>query len=376
MASRCFRTVFLLVLLIISGALYGFPLETEDVMITVEINGNRVAVADSTDPAAFEMYKYVTTNPDYQNLLSSYKEAQKLGYPGEPVKKNIITIRTTGYYGTCDPAQFTLVRTNPDGSTASEETFRDWPRTNISKSILPNKGISGYAKEILFHETGHGVLYEAYGGNWPRSGYILHHNRGTVSDKGFAFNEGWAEAVEDHFTGQNRFMTRLGNIQYRTGKDENEKAKTEGVIADYLFAMMRSDKIEDSFNKMLKVLAAKKPNDIFEFTEGFIEMYPGDAEHITAIIEKPFLGTGDLKKKLKAIVEKAVKPVKTAFELAKSAWDKIREFFASLFGKNKSSEDQVQSDVSRTPDVVTSSDSDIDDTSVEVDISGSNPFGE
>lgn len=355
MMQHCFRAMsakfFISILLLIfyssiSVPLEAFPLENDDIIIAVSTDGRLATVADSSDNMALNVFRYATENPNYQNVIKAFKQAQEIRLSNSPtdtkekiVQPLIITITTQGYYGGCNPGPFVLTRNNGDGAISTEE-LNGFPRTDINRSVLSDKAggsLSGYAKLILAHETGHSVLWECYGRErWPNwSTFYQYHTKGTISDEGFAFNEGWAEGFDDHFSGKNRILTHVGNVQYKFGKDETKLEKTEGVIADFIFTIARSKKIENGYEKMVNVLAAKKPDSVDEFVLGFLELYPQDADALTEIVDKSINDPlGDVSAKIKGAIIKSKNIIKSSTSFLGKIGNFISGFF-SRFGKNK-----------------------------------------
>lgn len=143
---------------------------------------------------------------------------------------------------------------------------------------------------LMFHEYAHAVMTAAYGYNYdsvPKGTYQGSHRLETVSDAGFAFNEGWAafmEAAVDNralnVTGYlNQAMPNIESNQWWTGHVEglglNTRGETvEGTVASILWDIFDTadsidhepeiddDRISDRTDLLWEIIINHKPQSI------------------------------------------------------------------------------------------------------------------
>lgn len=142
----------------------------------------------------------------------------------------------------------------------------------------------------MFHEYGHAVMTGAYGYNYdsvPRGNYQGSHRLETVTDTGFAFNEGWAEFMEAavdnralNVTGRpNQIVPNIESNQWWTGHVEGKGVnisgeRVEGAVASILWdifdradstdhqANVDDDGILDRLDLLWEIFLNDKPQDI------------------------------------------------------------------------------------------------------------------
>ncbi len=108
-----------------------------------------------------------------------------------------------------------------------------------------------WTRVVMFHEYGHAVMTAAYGYNYnsvPKGRYHGSHRLETVSDAGFAFNEGWAAFMEAAVDNRalnvkgyvNQIVPNIESNQWWTGHVEGMGSNTkgenvEGTVASILW---------------------------------------------------------------------------------------------------------------------------------------------
>jgi hypothetical protein len=120
-----------------------------------------------------------------------------------------------------------------------------------SETIIIAGGEDQWRPIAMYHEYGHAVMTAVYDYNYdavPRGGYRGAHRLETVSDPGFAFNEGWAEFMEAAVDNRALNVTGLINQEvpniesnaWWTGRADGGGANTsgenvEGAVASILW---------------------------------------------------------------------------------------------------------------------------------------------
>ena len=154
-----------------------------------------------------------------------------------------------------------------------------------------------WTRIIMFHEYGHAVMTAAYGYDYasvPKGAYQGSHRLETVSDAGFAFNEGWAafmEAAVDNralnVTGYvNEAVPNIESNQWWTGHVEGLGSNTrgesvEGAVASILWDIFDTvetidhlpasddDGISDRTDLLWEILVNEKPQSITDVATGW-----------------------------------------------------------------------------------------------------------
>ncbi len=153
-----------------------------------------------------------------------------------------------------------------------------------------------WVRTSMLHEYGHSVMTALYNYNYydlpKKTVYLESHSINSISDKGFAMREGWAEffeaLVEDnafnitHYNGVN-----ITNIEYNDWWKGNDRKNTrgetvEGAVASILWDIADTDKsidekigvdddnISDGVERIFDLVSRYKPNDIVEFWDHWI----------------------------------------------------------------------------------------------------------
>ncbi|MCH8290905.1 hypothetical protein IH992_07390 [Candidatus Poribacteria bacterium] len=161
-----------------------------------------------------------------------------------------------------------------------------------SETVTIAQGEEAWRRITMFHEYGHAVMTGAYGYDYnavPRGTYLGNHRLETVSDAGFAFNEGWAEFMEAavdnralNVTGQiDQEIPNIESNQWWTGHVDGEGSNTagekvEGAIASILWDIFDTadsiddqpggddDDIPDRFDLLWEILVSERPQNITE----------------------------------------------------------------------------------------------------------------
>ncbi|MBI1926030.1 hypothetical protein HYR99_17480, partial [Candidatus Poribacteria bacterium] len=179
-----------------------------------------------------------------------------------------------------------------------------WPGTGIfsyyfaqqfggwvsSETITIVHGEDQWRRITMFHEYGHAAMTAAYGYDYdaiPTGSYQRDHRLETVSDPGFAFNEGWAEFMEAatdnralNVTGfLNQEIPNLESNSWWTGHIEgvgpNVRGEVvEGAVASILWDIFDTadsidhqpnvddDRIPERLDLLWEILINDKPQDI------------------------------------------------------------------------------------------------------------------
>ncbi len=147
-----------------------------------------------------------------------------------------------------------------------------------------------WTRILMLHEYGHTVMTAAYGYNYdsvPQGTYQGSHRLETVSDTGFAFNEGWAEFMEAavdnralNVTGYlDQTVPNIESNRWWTGQVEgvgsNTKGETvEGTVASILWDIFDTadsidhqpqiddDGISDRTDLLWEIITIDKPQSI------------------------------------------------------------------------------------------------------------------
>jgi len=159
-----------------------------------------------------------------------------------------------------------------------------------TETITIAHGEDQWRRITMFHEYGHAVMTAAYSYNYdavPTGSYQGDHRLETVSDPGFAFNEGWAEFMEAAV--DNRALNVTGFLDQETpnlesnswwtghieGKGLNVRGETvEGAVASILWDIFDTadsidhqpnvddDRIPERLDLLWEILINDKPQDI------------------------------------------------------------------------------------------------------------------
>jgi len=166
---------------------------------------------------------------------------------------------------------------------------------------------NGMFHVVNAHEIAHGVMFDMYG---PRFDDIdsktnMGHSSLKISDRGMAFYEGWAVAVEALYRPENivaesesvnsrisEFLYALKNParlerylwQPKNNAGEPEDAlknglqliSSEGIVASQFYGILTSKKIGRAFEKCLTVFYLHAPKDYVEFLRGWVAEFPED----------------------------------------------------------------------------------------------------
>jgi len=100
-----------------------------------------------------------------------------------------------------------------------------WPTSYGNVIELPNTTTYLWDRTTVLHEYAHCVIYELYNGSPPQGSCLDtcqcgdHHWLNSVSDKEFAFNEGWAEFMQSAVDNNphNTHINNLGDVLYGSG---------------------------------------------------------------------------------------------------------------------------------------------------------------
>ena len=167
----------------------------------------------------------------------------------------------------------------------------------VSETITIAQGPDQWRAITMYHEYGHAVMTAAYGYNYnvvPKGNYQGFHRLETVSDPGFAFNEGWAEFVEAsadnralNVTAQlNQELPNIESNAWWTGHAEGRGSnvngeKVEGAVASILWDIFDTeasidlqpgvddDGVANRFDLLWEILTNDSPQNIMEVAEAW-----------------------------------------------------------------------------------------------------------
>lgn len=153
-----------------------------------------------------------------------------------------------------------------------------------------------WARTSMLHEYGHSVMTALYNYNYydlpKKTVHLESHSVNSISDKGFAMREGWAEffeaIVDDnafnviHYADEN-----ITNIEYNNWCKGNDGKNTQGEIVEGAVASILwdiadtaqsideklgidDDGISDGLEKIFALISKYKPNDIVEFWDSWL----------------------------------------------------------------------------------------------------------
>lgn len=154
-----------------------------------------------------------------------------------------------------------------------------------------------WVRTSMLHEYGHSVMTALYNYNYydlpKKTVYLESHTINSISDKGFAMREGWAEFLEalvddnafniTHYVDEN-----IANIEYNNWWKGNDGKNTQGEIVEGAVASILwdiadteksideklgidDDKINNGLEKIFDLVSKYKPNDIIEFWKYWID---------------------------------------------------------------------------------------------------------
>jgi len=185
-----------------------------------------------------------------------------------------------------------------------------------------------WVRTSMLHEYGHSVMTALYNYNYydlpEKTVYLESHTVNSISDKGFAMREGWAEffeaLVDDNASNLTKYIDpNITNIEYNSWwKGDNGVNKqgevVEGAIASILWDIADTDKsideslgvddddINGSLEKLWDVVSKYKPNDIIEFWKYWINNNYGQIMELHSIylnngvnVSNPYDVNGDSK---------------------------------------------------------------------------------
>jgi len=186
-----------------------------------------------------------------------------------------------------------------------------------------------WVRTSMLHEYGHSVMTALYNYNYydlpEKTVYLESHTVNSISDKGFAMREGWAEffeaLVDDNASNITKYIDpNITNIEYNSWwKGDNGVNKqgevVEGAIASILWDIADTDKsideslgvdddddINGSLEKLWDVVSKYKPNDIIEFWKHWINNNYGQIMELHSIylnngvnVSNPYDVNGDSK---------------------------------------------------------------------------------
>ncbi|HEY9069373.1 MAG TPA: hypothetical protein VIV61_03895 [Candidatus Ozemobacteraceae bacterium] len=159
------------------------------------------------------------------------------------------------------------------------------------------------AASVMAHEVGHMIMDQTYEtANYPKTRYAGAHSKNSVTDEGFAYSEGWAEAVEtlankdrlnDSSSWRIQSQKNIAENKYIfknqgvvTGANDGllktgaEQLSTEGVNASLFYKMLTDNRIQSSYQKVLDVFESSKPQTYRDFLKSYIEKYPEDRSQV------------------------------------------------------------------------------------------------
>ena len=160
----------------------------------------------------------------------------------------------------------------------------------VGEKIVIAGGEDQWQRITVFHEYGHAVMTDAYAYSYqavPRGSYFGTHRLETVSDLGFAFNEGWAEFMEaavdntalnvTGFLGQSspNIETNAWWTGHVSGNGDNVKGElVEGTVASILWDIFDTsasidlnadsddDQISDRLDLFWEIFLDERPQNI------------------------------------------------------------------------------------------------------------------
>lgn len=203
-----------------------------------------------------------------------------------------------------DSKGFVLAETDTNGQV----TYRD--NSNANRLVIPadSEAFQGgmndsSAASVVAHEVGHMIMDQTYETpNYPKTGYAGAHAKNSVTDEGFAYSEGWAEAVETLANKDRLDNSSSWRVQSQKNIAENnyvfknqgvvsgandgilktgsEQLSTEGVNASLFYKMLTDNRIQSSYQKVLDVFESSKPQNYRDFLQSYVERYPEDRSHV------------------------------------------------------------------------------------------------
>ena len=174
-----------------------------------------------------------------------------------------------------------------------------WP-CSIGDGILLPEDHALWDHNTVYHEYGHCVQWNLYGGMWPPSGITdMNHTIISEKDGGFALMEGWAEfmqcAVDDDPDAlYTVYSGHAGNIETNDFYNWLDTGDTDGEIIEgsvasilwdiYDMGHAYDDGIDNQFGKIFEIMKTK-PDDIRAFLIKWDELGYNQASALDSICE-------------------------------------------------------------------------------------------
>ncbi|HNV71348.1 MAG TPA: hypothetical protein PKO06_16720, partial [Candidatus Ozemobacteraceae bacterium] len=159
------------------------------------------------------------------------------------------------------------------------------------------------AASVMAHEMGHMIMDQVYETpNYPRSSYAGPHSKDSITDPGFAYHEGWAEAIETLSNKDRLYSSNNWRVASQRNVAENkyifknqgvlegpndgllksgaQMLSTEGVNATLFYKMLTDNRIQAPYSKVLQVFEQSKPQNYNEFLTKYIEKFPEDRSQV------------------------------------------------------------------------------------------------
>ncbi len=202
-----------------------------------------------------------------------------------------------------DPRGFIMAEQNANGQVVNRDN------AYANRIVVPSNSevFAGMqdsaAASVMAHEMGHMIMDQVYETpNYPKSNYAGPHSKDSITDPGFAYHEGWAEAIETLSNKDRLYSSNNWRVASQRNVAENkyvfknqgvlegpndgilksgaQMLSTEGVNASLFYKMLTDNRIQAPYSKVLQVFEQSKPQNYNEFLKSYIEKFPEDRSQV------------------------------------------------------------------------------------------------
>lgn len=167
-----------------------------------------------------------------------------------------------------------------------------WPCTDGDTIYLPDKATEGWDHDVVHHEYGHCVMWNAYGDSFPPTDYSGHHQVDMESDEGFATIEGWAEFMQCVVDNDpNNLQYGWDNIETNDWYNKQDSGDfdgdiIEGSVASILwdiFDPANDDGLNMGFDEIWTIMLNDRPGSIHDIWDGWFDRGYGHDQELWQI---------------------------------------------------------------------------------------------